>query len=174
MKTEIIHEGMTMEYIPQGFLIMIVAIAGAFIHPLLGLLIATIGIGVFTISTGIEIDHKNLKMRKYKGILMYRWGKWLPLNEWEQAKLILSIDNKDMPAQIVNAIDVVGGARKKSSIRTFDLVVTFKNGTKATINHFLKYSFALKTMQALAKIGELKTMNLIEERLIRQRKTRRH
>ncbi|MFT4603082.1 MAG: hypothetical protein ACI857_003269 [Arenicella sp.] len=173
MKTDTIHEGMTMEYIPLGLLLCVLAGISTIIHPLFIIPTGAAAIAVFTISTGIEINHKSNQLRKYKSVFGYRWGQWRTMDSWVQAKLVLSIDNKDMPAQMVNSIDAMGGARQSSSIRTFDLVVNYKNGKFETINHFIKYSFALKTMKSLKKISSLTSINKVEERLIKQRQNRK-
>ena len=169
MKSERIHEGMTMEYLPHGLGVAILAIAMSFVHPILIIPFGAAAVGVFTIATGIEIDYKNNCIRKYKSVFGYDWGKWKSLDKMVSAELKYYINNKT----IGGSVTAVGVLPSSGPAKAFDLVFTNDLDEKDEFNSFTKYSFALKTMMALEKIPSLTVQNHIEAKLARQRQNRR-
>ena len=168
MKNDIIHEGMTNEYLIHGLSSLILGGLLGFIHPALFLLILPISIGLFCVSTGIEIDKQGLKMRKYKSIFGLRTGRWVNLKTWKKITLQLSIEHSTG-----GATTLVGVMPSVGKVRSYDLTLIGENGNKKQFTSFTKYSKALNTVKVLLKIPSVETVNSVEERMKFQRKNRR-
>lgn len=173
-KTILIHEGLTYEYLVPGLFIFLVGAAILFFSIFLGILIVISGLILMILSTGIEVDVVNQRIRKYQSFLFLRFGVWHGLKYIIQVELKYNPNSANIrgPVQPTFAFPVLmpnpGGTAK-----TFDLYLIDDLGNENMINPFLKISLALKTLKALEGISHLKIVNRFEEMMKTQRRDRR-
>ena len=170
MKTDTIDEGQTLDFVIHAFIVLAFGTPIVLIHPALYLLPLAIGIALFSISAGIEVDVTNVRIRKYKAIAGYKWGNWKELKKYKAAHLKFHLDNSSNEF----GLNIAGMYVPQSGpARSYDLVFTDENNNAFEFNHFVKYSKALSTVKALKDIKSLEVVNKFEDKLFRQLNKRR-
>ena len=170
-----IHEGLTYEYLVPGLFVLFGGGILLFFTSIGGFLVITVGFLLMVVSTGIEVDITQKRLRKYKSILFVRFGVWESLTNIITVELRYnanSVKIKGAFTQPMIAFPVLlpnpGGAAK-----TFDLYLVDDVGEEKLINQFLKISLAIKTLKVLAQIPNLKIVNHFDKMMTTQRTNRR-
>lgn len=59
-----------------GYILLVVGILGVVINPVLGLILAAVGLAVALLKTGVQIDGHSKKMKAYTGFFNLKFGSW--------------------------------------------------------------------------------------------------
>lgn len=165
-----INEGLTYEYVRHGLASFIIGGLLVFLHPIF--LIPGFGIGILLIltSTGIEVDLKNNRIRKFKKFLLKASGKtWYDLTEMEAVILRYnangggSFGNFDflpVPRPLILPVP--------RTAKTFDMFFIIKGSEPIEFNQFNQYSLAVKTIKAIPKLEGLVIVDQFAEKLAKK------
>jgi hypothetical protein len=158
-----IPEGYTYEYLPHGFFISLVGIILGFAVHWICFLVLIAGIMVAASKTGVQIDKRLKKIRKYTSWTFFKTGEWINLKDIVQIEL--GYDDHD------NTQTRVMG-QMHASAKTFDMILTFDAYRKVTFNQFIKVGLAFKTLDLIDEIGDIPVMNYVMEEIKYKRNTR--
>lgn len=158
-----IPEGYTYEYLAHGFFMALIGIIVGFAVHWVCFLVFFAGIIMAASKTGIQIDEKLKKLRKYTSWTFFKTGAWLDLNEILQIEL--GYDDHG------NSNTVLMGQTHESA-KTFDLILTFDLDRKILFNQFTKAGLAFKTVDIIEKITDIPVMNYVVESIQYKRSTR--
>lgn len=162
-----INEGNTNNYLIHGVFLILFGFVFSFINIIIGAPFILIALILFTSTTGIIIDTKNLKFKPYSTILSHKHGNWVYISEIEKLHLELSIERaKTNQAYLM-------GERGTSRSMTFDLTAVDKHGKKTLIYEFLKYSKALKAYNAIESSLNIECIDSIADKMRKNKLNRR-
>lgn len=170
------HEGITYEYLVHGVFTFIFGGLLAFFSVFISLPVMAIGIGLMVISTGVDVDHHENKMRKYKSVFGYKWGNWINLSQIKKIELIYDFNTGKLPGVLQGNVypSPMGTPNRAGSLKTFDLYLTYQNNERILLNKFNKAGLALGIMKELQKFSFLEIDNQYEKMLVESFKARRY
>lgn len=172
-----IREGITNHYvIPATTLAFLSAVSFVYIGlPTIVLVIAALAL-FFSVS-GMEIDTRQLRYRKYKVILGVKFGKWISFSQDDSFQLWLSSESGrylyttyGTTPVFIAPTNFYNGNKTKSI--TYDLIQVAVSGEKHIVNDFLKYGTAKKALDILEVTG-CATRDKIIEKLHENKRARR-
>ncbi len=161
-----IEEGKTYEYVVHGSVLILLGFILFSVHWIFTIFVVILGIGMFLIKTGVEINYETKSIRKYTVFLGLKVGTWYNLNNYQAAEL--RYNSQRIGAQKVYWSSYF--SPKPRSTDTYDLLLIDKQGKPLLLNPFLKFSIGNKTLEALKKIKGLANRNFAAERLANQKK----
>jgi len=166
-----ISEGLTYEYVIPGVFIMFVglllSIANVFFVP-----VVILGLMFIMVSSGILIDTKTNRIKKYHAIgpiNLRKSDNWLDLNQIVEIRLKYNTNEG-------NTYRPIYLAKAPSTLTTFDLILTDEFGMKTLLYDFKDMRQALKTMTQLEKLSNARIMNEVKDNIqskLNNRKRRR-
>lgn len=161
-----ISEGYTYEYLIHGIMIAIGGIICSFIFHPICLMAIPVGIMMSASKTGIEINEREKKTRKYVSWVFFKTGIWYDLTKIVKIQLKYNTQH----SKIVRPLYLDKG---DTTAKTFDLILIDDLGHEIGLNQFTKPSLAFKTVDALKAIDNFVIDNQVEEMLKKQRSGRR-
>jgi len=173
-----IREGITNQYVMPATILAFLAAIGFVYIGLLSILIAMVALALFLSVSGIEIDTRLLRYRKYKVIAGIKFGKWSPFTTNDSFQLWLSSESGrymyttygTTPA-FVAPTNFYNGNKSKSI--TYDLILVLATGEKHIVNDFFKYSTAKKALSVLESAGCATRDKIIEKLNENNKRSRR-
>jgi len=169
-----INEGLTYEYVIHGSVTIVIALLLLLVSPILTFVFLIVGILLLTISTGIDIDFNNQKLRKFKSIPFLKFGQWIDLKKIILIELKYNSNTAKINGPGMSSIGLgVILPNAGGTLKTFDLIFHDDVGIETIINQFIKASQATKTLKVLSQISHLKIINHFEEMLMESKKDRR-
>lgn len=157
-----LSQGKTYDYVIHGTFIAIFGIIMILIHPLFAIFVV-IGISLALLSSGIQIDAKNKKIRKYFAAEVIYFGKWIDLNTIQ--KILLRYNGH--PGNTYRPIYL---NKAPSSLRTYDLILTNKDDQSTVLFEFLSRELSNEAMQKLSEITDCEIDNQVQAHLLEQRR----
>ncbi|MFK8045909.1 MAG: hypothetical protein AB8B72_10475 [Crocinitomicaceae bacterium] len=158
-----INEGLTNNYLVHGVALLVFTAPLAYFSFLFYVPFVVFAVALFMSSNGLMIDKKNNRYRKYSNILGYKLGEWKPIKNIVSATLILSIERAK-----TNQSYLMG---KKGITRSKTYDITLYTDTEETIlmYEFLKYSKAIKALNAIELGFNIDIRDKVKEKLMRNR-----
>lgn len=170
-----ISEGVVNNYlIPGVFLVIggiICIVLGAGQSPWLwigGILLIAVAILLFTATSGMEIDEKALRFRKYGKFGPLVIGYWKSIPQGLEIRILINIESTQRNG--AGAIPVPDHSSR---------VLTYEVASVDTLNHatrlygFMKYTNAKKAGKILSEIMDVTLNDIVSEKLARNRSRRR-
>lgn len=172
-----IQEGMTNHYvIPATVLSFLSAFLFVYIGiPAIILVIAALAL-FFSVS-GMEIDTRQFRYRKYKVIFGLKFGRWIVFSANDSFQLWLSSESGRYLHTTYGTTPVFVAPTNfyngnKSKIITYDLIQVLETGDKQLINDFRTYKNAKITLELFGSTG-CAIRDKISEKLHENKKKRR-
>ncbi|MCZ4409879.1 hypothetical protein O3Q51_13745 [Cryomorphaceae bacterium 1068] len=159
-----ISEGKSYAYLVHSSFLTVVFFIFGFLFPWCFLLIFP-SLSLLLITTGVEVDSRNNRVRNYSGWLGNRFGVWLPLSHFQKVRLEEFVVSKKSE----------GAVRfNPTSSRTYDILLLDKYGKIYELNDFFEYDLALECMREIEKTGiEAENAYALYTQSLYQRKRRR-
>jgi hypothetical protein len=103
-----------------------------------------LALSLLLVTTGVEVDQRNNRVRKYSGWLGKRWGIWLPLSHFQRVRLEEFVVNKKSEGAI---------RFNPTSSRTYDILLVDRDEKIYELNDFFDYHQALRCLAEIEKTG---------------------
>jgi len=165
MQNTVISEGRSNAYLLHGIGVLLVMGALTLWSPF-ALILFPLAVVLFIADSGVEIDSKQLRVRRYIGFSRFRRGIWIPLKHFSGAELKETL--------VLNQSKSFFRYQRSTS-RTFDVLLTMPDGEKFEINDFFEYGQAVACGEAIARLINVKLRNHYAEKTaeLRRRPRRR-
>lgn len=173
-----ISEGNSGNYLVQGvfsvvFSILLFVASGFFgvLLFIIGLLVLTLAILLFTASNGLELDPESNRYRTYGKIGNYKFGSWSSFSSPSKVYLAMHADN-----EYRETAPMMGRAAALSTkVITYDIRLEIKSGEEVVLYDFLDYKKAKSALKFIGESYDIPTRNLIAEKMAenRQKRSRR-
>lgn len=123
------------------------------------LLVSAAAFFLFLDVRGVQFDYEKKLVRRYKQYIRWRWGEWMPLEEFGAVHVV-----KDT-FHIRSSSDGRGGRIATSTISTFDVVLisAYEGGPGVLLSEFEKQSEAVEFMNKYATKLALPARNIYAE-----------
>ncbi|MBK7128207.1 MAG: hypothetical protein IPM74_12735 [Crocinitomicaceae bacterium] len=169
-------EGLTYEYLVHGVFTFILGGFLLFFSAFISLPVMAVGIGMIVISTGVDVDNNENKLRKYKSVFGYKWGNWINISHIKKIELIYDFNTGKLPGVLQGNVypTPIGAPNRGGTLKTFDLYLTYQNNERILLNKFNKAGLALGVMKELQKFSFLEIDNQYEKMLVESFKGRRY
>jgi hypothetical protein len=141
---QFIDEGNTNEFLIHGVFLLIAAGLGGLIHYSITILLFPIGILLFMVKSGVEIDISSRKIRVCKYLFGSKKGTWIDLEKVESFEIKITKESGMKPYR---------GGDRHQSIQTYDLHFNLKDGSSYEFHPFDTYRLVRKTVQPLEEMG---------------------
>lgn len=122
-------------------------------------LIAVAAFFLFLDVRGVQFDYDNKLVRRYKQYLSWRWGEWIPLDDFGAVHIV-----KDT-FHVGRTTDRYGRRVGGSTISTFDVVLVSKavDASGILLSEFEKQAEAIEFMKKYATKLQLPSRNIYAE-----------
>lgn len=166
-----ISEGLTYEYVIPGIFIMFVGLLLSIVN-FLFVLVIIVGLMFILVSSGVLIDTKTNRIKKYHAIGSVNLRKsdnWVDLNQIVEIRLKYNSNEG-------NTYRPIYLAKAASTLTTFDLILTDDFGMRTVIYDFKNMRQAFKTMTHLEKLSNARIVNEVKNNIfskLNDRKRRR-
>lgn len=160
-----IGEGQTYDMIAHGTFVILVGVPlGMFSYHLIAGLSVIIGILLFLVSSGIQIDKSQNRIRKYRSLLGFKFGSWRTLDDVKKIELRYFIEG-------LSGTEGLIAASNTSQVKVFDLYFLNNENTELKYHSFTSLKPAFRFMKYADKNLEILTENFVAEFYKKSRKT---
>ena len=173
----VIKEGFSNTYLVHGVAALIIAGFSFYISDYLPFVFTGIAILLFLAVTGVEIDEKNRRYRKYSVICGIKWGRWMEFSENDKVYLMLSIETMTVfpgghafPLSVITPTNFYNG--NKSKTITYDVIMENEQCVRLIVNDFSRYKDAQSALRSFQRAG-CPVRNKVAEKISENRKRRR-
>jgi hypothetical protein len=170
-----IKEGNTNTFAIPAVGVLIAGLICLLIGPLVGFPIMALGISLFFVKSGMQIDTDGRRYRKYADYFGKKFGTWGTFIPCTKVVLQLSVES-----QSVGNYFMVGGTGMGANGRTtfksvtYDIMLTDQLGERLIFHEFMKYKAARQAVSAIADALQLEYTDRVAEKLAENRERRRH
>ncbi|HRH36693.1 MAG TPA: hypothetical protein PK760_00010 [Flavobacteriales bacterium] len=150
-----IPEGRLNDYLVHGVFVLIAGGMLFLVHWSLTVVMVALAVGLFRISSGIQIDPVGKRVRVYKALGALRLGSWLRMDR-----------SSGIAIRYTNESQTMGGRGPEITVRvrTYDLHFIGPEGTSWLFHEFTDYAKARKSAETMARIWSMQLTDEIQER----------
>lgn len=160
-----IGEGQTYDMIAHGTFVILVGVPlGMFSYHLIAGLSVIIGILLFLVSSGIQIDKSQNRIRKYRSLLGFKFGSWRTLDDVKKIELRYFIEG-------LSGTEGLIAASNTSQVKVFDLYFLNNENKELKYHSFTSLKPAFRFMKYADKNLKILTENFVAEFYKKSRKT---
>jgi hypothetical protein len=153
----IIKEGATYDFLPHGFVSLIVLGSIGFVfHPIAGFIGTLIGIAIMSLRAGVQIDIEQKRIRRYHALFYVRYGKWFSLKNVISGKLVYnrqsSRKQSGIDASVIVGMGGVGASQmgeRKGMVKTYDLMFEEDTGENEIFHSYTAMKPAFDSVKIL-------------------------
>lgn len=140
-----IGEGQTFDLIAHGTVIILVGVPiGMFTYHLIAVIFFFIGILFILMSSGIQLDNEQNRIRKYRSLLGFKFGVWRTLSDVKKIELRYFIEGLSGSSSFL-------AASNTSRVKNFELFLILSNNEEQKFHSFTELKPAYRVMKVLKK-----------------------
>lgn len=144
-KIKSIGEGQTFDLITHGTVVILVGVPiGMFTYQFIALIFFLIGILFMFVSSGIQLDSEENRIRKYRSLLGFKFGPWRTLTDVKKIELRYFIEGLSGSSSYLAAANT-------SRVKNYDLYLIFDDKKELKFHTFIKLKPAYRVMKVLKK-----------------------
>lgn len=162
----LISEGITYSLlIPAVFTLITGGVLSVFFL-IPGLILLALGVYLFTVTGGFELNASEKRYRSYKRLFGLNWGNWHSLENAKQVEIWLSSESKTLRTLLPTGSPAYYNNNQTTlkSI-TYDLILIKDSGEQRIAFEFMSYKKALAAMRMIENQLQLPTRDRIAEKL---------
>ncbi len=160
-----IGEGQTYDLIAHGTFVILVGVpVGMLSYHFIAGLSVLIGILLFLVSSGIQIDKSQNRIRKYRSLLGFKFGVWRTLDDVKKIELRYFIEG-------LSGADSILAASNTSQVKVFDLYFLVGDLEELKYHSFTTLKPAFRFMKYVDENFKILTENQVVEFYQKSRKT---
>jgi hypothetical protein len=153
-----IPEGRVNDYLVHGFFMLLAAGILLLVHWALTVLLVVVAVGLFRVSSGIEIEVAGCKARVYKRLGTFRIGTWRSTVGYQRIMILYTNESQVMNSR---------GSSTNVRARTYDLQFANNEGARMLFHEFTDHAKAVTCAELMAKHWSLALTDEVQE--LRQR-----